>query len=37
MLLVIAALTLLSGPVSAATWYVDGTASGNGNKLGGGL
>ncbi len=31
-LLVIAALTLLAGPTSAATWYVDGTASGNGTS-----
>jgi len=31
-LLVIAALTLLAGPTSAATWYVDGTASGDGTS-----
>ena len=32
MLLVIAALTLLTGPASAATWYVDDTASGDGTS-----
>ena len=31
-LLVVAALTLLTGPASAATWYVDGTASGDGTS-----
>ncbi len=32
MLLVLAALTLLTGPASATTWYVDGTASGDGTS-----